>query len=81
MTIFKRPSISYILKKVDIFGKRVYLTHDTKEMYKTHMGGVFSIAFILGLFCYGLILCADIWAHAILSLTEEIVYIDPTDMS
>jgi hypothetical protein len=79
--MFRRTSISYILKKVDIFGKRVYLTHDTKEMYKTHLGGIFSIAFIMGLFCYTMILCAEIWAHAILSITEEIIYIPPTDLS
>lgn len=67
----KKGFIHY-LKKVDIFGKRVYLTHETKEKYNTVYGSIISICFILGLFGYGLALCVDVWNNVVVSTSTSV---------
>ena len=52
-----------LIKGVDIFGKRVYLTHERKEMHKTTLGGIFSIGFFVFILAYGIILCLDVWTE------------------
>jgi len=56
------------IKKLDIFGKRVYLTHDSEEMFKTPTGGIASVLFFIGLLSYGLSLSSNVWYEKIQSI-------------
>jgi len=53
------------LKNTDLFGKRVYLTHNGNETYNTWFGGLVSLAFYITLLIYGLVLASDVWTNRI----------------
>lgn len=53
------------LKNTDLFGKRVYLTHDGNETFNTWCGGVVSLVFYIALLIYGLVLASDVWTDRI----------------
>jgi len=59
------PSLLNHLKKLDLFGKRVYLTHDGKEKFKTNFGGFMSLAYFITLLTVGLISTANVWTDRI----------------
>jgi hypothetical protein len=43
-----------ILRKIDLFGQPVRLTHEGEHEFKTEFGGALTIILIVGLMAFGL---------------------------
>ena len=41
-----------VFRAFDILGQRVYLTHESNQIYKTSLGAACSIAFFIGMLTY-----------------------------
>lgn len=62
------------LENVDIFGKRVYLTHRNRETHKTQVGGLISIVFAIVMFVYLFNALADMWNDKISNIVIDTSY-------
>lgn len=65
-----------ILKKIDIFGQKIALTHNGDHAFKTRLGGVMTILMAFGVlswFSFGLV---NVFTDKIQSLYEEIKWLD-----
>ena len=68
---------SSVFKNIDILGQRVYLTHESKQMYKTSLGATFSSFFFIGMLTYFLILASNVWQEKIKNIITITGYLDP----
>jgi hypothetical protein len=67
------------LRRFDIFGKKVNLTTKGLETFKTTLGGIFSILFMIGIASYGITSFQRVWHKQVKSIQTQTVYKDPTD--
>ena len=67
------------LRRFDIFGKKINLTTKGAETFRTTLGGVFSILFIIGLAAYGIVSFQRVWLKEVKSVQTQTVYKDPAD--
>lgn len=70
--IFKK-----VFRKFDILGQRVYLTHESNQMYRTSLGAVFSIAFFIGMLSYFLAQASNVWNNKIKNINTITGFLDP----
>ena len=59
---------------MDVFGKKVQLTHEANETYRTAAGGFFTILMAIGVFSYMHYMFADVWNHTIISISTQTLY-------
>ena len=78
-----KRSFEQKVKSSDIFGKRVYLTHNGLESYQTTGGGTISIIFLIFMLAYSLNSFAKVWNHVLKSVSFQTLYLDSnnTDVS
>ena len=67
------------LQIIDLFGKSVSLTYKGRETYKTAIGTVFTVVFILVLFGKSMYDLTDVWNGTIQSIDEITLYSDPSN--
>ena len=65
------------IQEFDIFGIPVYLTHESKQLYKTNCGAFTSLLFFIGMLSYGLVLVSQVSTGQIQSLSTQITFNDP----
>ena len=67
------------LRRFDIFGKKINLTTQGAETFKTTLGGIFSILFVIGIATYGITSSQRVWYKQVKSVQTQTVYKDPSD--
>ena len=66
-------------KMIDLFGKSVSLTYKGRETYKTVIGSIFTLIYILVLLGKIIYDMTDVWSGTILSIDEITVYSDTSN--
>ena len=61
---------------IDLFGKRIQLTHEGKEVYKNNLGATCSIIYLIIILVYSLVSLAKVWRGEIKSVTYQTAFID-----
>jgi len=64
------------LRKIDLFGQPIRLTHEGEHEYKTAFGGGLTIILIVGLMAFGLQGFSSVLKDEIRSLNEDIRYLN-----
>ena len=75
----KRQDFLTRVKRFDIFGRKLYLTHAGKESHRTKIGCCLTIFFLVVYFSYGLSLCLEVWSHKIRSITNKKFFHNPNE--
>jgi hypothetical protein len=65
MVKVNKRSIGEKLRLADVFGKKVFLTHNGNEKFKTPTGAICSIIFVIFIFAYFLNSMLKVWDHTL----------------
>ena len=70
-----------VLRRIDVFGKKVQLTHEANETYRTAPGGLITIVMGISVLSYMFYMLADVWSHTIISISTQTLYRSAVDQT